>query len=417
MIKPKESKSCGKLRLESLKIFTRYHLYDYLKGGLELSLLVGIDFTSSNGHPNQPNALHSLVNQEILNPYQQALMNITDILLKYTQEKKIGAFGFGAKPAFPMITSSETSHCFPITGDPSNPYVSSQIELLEQYKKSLSQIQMSGPTVFSQVIGEINKIATVSVTENKNIYHILVILTDGELYDFNESAKKLKEASMLPVSVIFLGIGNEDFTNIKDLSINNITENPPFRDCAHFVSTKDYSDSKLLTKALLSKLPSQIVEYMESYKIKPAEPKHVETKDLKYAVEEEIEALGNGEIIDVQNLQVQQVLDSDQDVVLPEPTISKVHLDNQTQIEQKDILDQKKLEEEVKSDPIELVQADVKEPEHTNEEEKAIENNPQSEDPIDKPETDEPKIQRLNTMKREEEEIHVSNEVTVNEFF
>jgi len=47
------------------------------------------------------------------------------------------------------------------------------------------------------------------------IYKILVIFTDGEIMDMNETKKALVEASRLNMSVIIIGVGDADFSNMK----------------------------------------------------------------------------------------------------------------------------------------------------------------------------------------------------------
>ena len=43
-------------------------------------------------------------------------------------------------------------------------------------------------------------------------YFVLLILTDGIITDFNETKEALINASSLPMSVIIVGIGDEDFS-------------------------------------------------------------------------------------------------------------------------------------------------------------------------------------------------------------
>jgi hypothetical protein len=51
------------------------------------------------------------------NQYQIVLDAVSKILLNYDSDKKIPAFGFGAKPHFPFLNSSIVSHCFPLSGN------------------------------------------------------------------------------------------------------------------------------------------------------------------------------------------------------------------------------------------------------------------------------------------------------------
>jgi len=90
---------------------------DYLRGGLQLNLSVAIDFTASNGTPSDRSSLHFLNNYSP-NQYQQAIMAISNIMLNYDHDKRIPAFGFGGKLRFPNMRTKDTSHCFPLSGNP-----------------------------------------------------------------------------------------------------------------------------------------------------------------------------------------------------------------------------------------------------------------------------------------------------------
>lgn len=41
------------------------------------------------------------------------------------------------------------------------------------------------------------------------MYHILLILTDGEIHDMEETKNIIIKASSLPLSIIIVGVGNE----------------------------------------------------------------------------------------------------------------------------------------------------------------------------------------------------------------
>lgn len=49
---------CGSILLNILHQGARYSFLDYVFGGCEISLLIGIDFTLSNKKPRDPNSLH-----------------------------------------------------------------------------------------------------------------------------------------------------------------------------------------------------------------------------------------------------------------------------------------------------------------------------------------------------------------------
>ena len=45
--------------------------------------------------------------------------------------------------------------------------------------------------------------------QSNNIYSILLIITDGDIHDMNETKNLLVRASKLPLSVIIVGVGKE----------------------------------------------------------------------------------------------------------------------------------------------------------------------------------------------------------------
>ena len=44
---------------------------------------------------------------------------------------------------------------------------------------------------------------------------MLLILTDGEIHDMNETKNVIVENSFLPISIVIVGIGNADFSKMN----------------------------------------------------------------------------------------------------------------------------------------------------------------------------------------------------------
>lgn len=86
-----EGNPVGKLTVLSATKDVEYSIVDYLRGGTQISLVVGIDFTGSNGDPKDPNSLHYFNprQNDSLNPYQQAILAIGSILLNYDDDKLV----------------------------------------------------------------------------------------------------------------------------------------------------------------------------------------------------------------------------------------------------------------------------------------------------------------------------------------
>ena len=105
-----------------------------------------------------------------------------------------------------------------------------------------------------------------------------MILTDGIIEDMDETVNALVEASYLPISVIIIGIGNADFSNMDTLDAD---DEPLFdnngrkadRDLVQFVPYRDFKNNgKKLAEQVLEEVPRQIVEYYQHKKIAPGDP-------------------------------------------------------------------------------------------------------------------------------------------------
>ena len=105
-----------------------------------------------------------------------------------------------------------------------------------------------------------------------------MVLTDGIIEDMDDTINALVESSYLPISVIIIGIGNADFSNMDVLDAD---EEPLYdndgrkadRDLVQFVPYKDFkNDGQKLAEQVLEEVPRQIVEYYQHQKIAPGEP-------------------------------------------------------------------------------------------------------------------------------------------------
>ena len=102
-----------------------------------------------------------------------------------------------------------------------------------------------------------------------------MILTDGIIDDLDQTIDELVEGSFLPLSVIIIGVGKADFSNMDCLD----ADNKPLvnsqgvksvRDLVQFVPFLKYeSNPKYLAMEVLEEIPKQIIEYYEQKDIEP----------------------------------------------------------------------------------------------------------------------------------------------------
>ncbi len=67
------------------------------------------------------------------------------------------------------------------------------------------------------------------------MYHTLLILTDGMIHDMKETTDLIVECAKYPLSIIIVGIGNADFSNMElldgdEVRLRNQKGEPAVRD-------------------------------------------------------------------------------------------------------------------------------------------------------------------------------------------
>ncbi len=112
----------------------------------------------------------------------------------------------------------------------------------------------------------------------RNIYSVLLILTDGEIHDKDETMNLILQSARLPLSIIIIGVGNEDFTTMKfldgDDELKKLAKGgQTVRDLVQFVAYNEYQgDIQKLAQEVLEELPSQLVNYKLLIGKKPNPP-------------------------------------------------------------------------------------------------------------------------------------------------
>ena len=134
-------------------------------------------------------------------------------------------------------------------------------------------VQLWGPTNFAPIIREMNRI--IKEQKHKLKYHILLILTDGIIDDIDDTIDELVEGSFLPLSVIIIGVGKADFSNmvILDDDDNPLVDSrgvKAVRDLVQFVPFLNFeSNPENLAIEVLEEVPRQIVEYYDQNNLDP----------------------------------------------------------------------------------------------------------------------------------------------------
>ncbi|XP_041047772.1 copine-9-like isoform X4 [Carcharodon carcharias] len=272
--KKKKYINSGTVTLLSFKVESDFTFLDYIKGGTQLNFTVAIDFTASNGNPSQPTSLHYM-NPYQMNAYAMALKAVGEIIQDYDSDKLFPALGFGAK----LPPDGKVSHEFPLNSDPENPNCNGIDGVLEGYYQSLRRVQLYGPTNFAPVINQVARCAA-PVTDGSQ-YFVLLIITDGVISDMVQTKEAIVNASILPMSIIIVGVGPAEFDAMEELDGDEIRISSrgriAERDIVQFVPFRDYVDRSgnqvlsmaRLAKDVLAEIPDQLLSYMKTRDIKP----------------------------------------------------------------------------------------------------------------------------------------------------
>lgn len=232
--------------------------------------MVGIDYTASNGEPSDPRSLHFRNPSGQLNQYETAIINVGNILMPYDYDGQVPAYGFGA------MLPVGVSHCFAINGNPTQPEVPGVNGVLGVYRNSFTFAKLHGPTNFAPLIRQASTIAQTyhAMAQDVSTYLLLMIITDGEITDMDETLAAVVDASALPMSIVIIGVGNADFTKMNILDGDGGLLRSPrggvaVRDIVQFVPFNQYPDPAKLAAATLAEIPGQFISYMKSRNIAP----------------------------------------------------------------------------------------------------------------------------------------------------
>uniref|UniRef100_A0A670IMZ7 Copine-3 n=1 Tax=Podarcis muralis TaxID=64176 RepID=A0A670IMZ7_PODMU len=270
--KKKSYKNSGIVRVKSCKIEMEYSFLDYIMGGCQINFTVGIDFTGSNGDPKSPDSLH-YISPNGINEYLTAIWCVGNVVQDYDTDKLFPAFGFGAQ----VPPDWKVSHEFALNFNPTNPYCQGIQGIVDAYRQALPQIRLYGPTNFSPIINHVARFAAQAAQQNTaSQYFVLLIITDGEITDLDQTRQAIVNASKLPMSIIIIGVGSAEFNAMEFLDgddgvLKSLSGEPAARDIVQFVPFRRFQNAprEALNQSVLAEVPKQLVSYFKMLGLNP----------------------------------------------------------------------------------------------------------------------------------------------------
>ncbi|VDI27260.1 Hypothetical predicted protein [Mytilus galloprovincialis] len=288
---PKKEKSgkkkptyTGSLRFYQFRVDLHYTLLDFIRGGLELNLVIAIDFTASNGNIDEELSLHNISDIRD-NQYLDAIETLGSLITQYNHDRQVTTFGFGAK-----WTNRDLPYCFPLTGDQNRYTVKGIKAVTEAYETAVCNLKFGGPTCVAHVIEKAANIAErENISQNKQVYSVLLIITDGVINDLDRTIRRVVSVSHLPLSIIIIGVGPADFSLMGQFNSdrevklkNDKTKEEALRRNTYFAAfKKDNTNTSANISAAresFAALSMQILEYMKINSIHPNKAKLLRTE-------------------------------------------------------------------------------------------------------------------------------------------
>ena len=110
-----------------------------------------------------------------------------------------------------------------------------------------------------------------------------MIITDGIINDMQATIDEIVRGSSLPLSIIIVGVGQEDFESMNVLDADEVPlyshkhKKHMERDIVQFVPFREFRENPvLLARETLDEVPRQLLTFMESKGISPLPPKRRE---------------------------------------------------------------------------------------------------------------------------------------------
>ena len=107
------------------------------------------------------------------------------------------------------------------------------------------------------------------VSQESQKFHILLMLTDGQISDMDETIKQIVAASVLPMSIVIVGVGSANFRSMDKLDSDDamlysrLSQKHADADIVQFVPFNEFRDDPTnLARETLREIPGQLLSWM-----------------------------------------------------------------------------------------------------------------------------------------------------------
>ena len=262
------------------KKLNKFTFFDYINAGITLESYIGIDFSKGEGH--QPDTES--------NQYLLTIAGLRETIYDFVRDFEV--YGFGAK-----IKNKEQNSDFFYLSQNEDTLLKGYTNIEKAYLEILDKLDYCPSASLSHLLYHIKDKIYKKYTPD--VYSIIFLLMTNptEKEDFQKCMDLFIENTYLPLSVVIIGIGDKDFTEIKNMSKLKSESSKGVekrRNNVYFLSRKNFNfNDDMLKNRCLKEIPQQLVEY---YSINATTPDHIRennTDKLKqsYTVVENINSI------------------------------------------------------------------------------------------------------------------------------
>jgi len=243
----------------------QFTFFDYIKAGIEMKSIIGIDFTQGSEHGID----------EKNNQYLQTIAEFREIMYSYMRDFDV--YGYGAK----FSDTNQNEDYFNINLKDKSPlHGYTNIEIA--YKECFKKINYLDNDSLSPLLKNIRQIIFKNYNPENYFIFLLLISNPPKREDIKKCIDAFIENTYLPLSVVVIGIGDKDFKDIQNLFSNkhkySSKEIEKMRSNVSFCPLKDFNFKyDLALSECLKEIPKQMVEY---FKNNMTSPDDISSKNL-----------------------------------------------------------------------------------------------------------------------------------------
>lgn len=147
------------------------------------------------------------------------------------------------------------------------------MQVLQAYQAGINGSTLAGPSYFSNLLNRIKTEIEDSIEQtgltNNRLYHLVILVTDGNCHDMEATKKALVSLAGMPFSAVVVGVGDGKFEDMEELDaddevLKDADGKAACRDIVQLVSYEAFKELGMRELALevLGEVPDQFVEYM-----------------------------------------------------------------------------------------------------------------------------------------------------------